>query len=148
MYTFAGCDACRPEAKEKTSSRPYSVGMIAVAAMTMGSVVNTITRPVYHIVEELGSIDQITEVDSPTEYYYDQLRKDMEKRHPLVDVHFMDHLMSTEPFLHRSIASGFSFGGEKAQLAVTESKLLGNIVARSGSRPDPERVQAVVDFPP
>ena len=39
-----------------------------------------------------------------------------------MDVHFLDHMMSTEPFLHRSIASGFSFGADKAQIAVVEGK--------------------------
>ena len=140
VFSYAGCDVCRAEAAERKNSRAISVGMFAVAALGLGSVVNTIERPVYHIVEETGIVDRITELDSPTEYYYDALRKDMEARHPKVDVHFMDHLMSTEPFLHRSIVSGFSFGAEKAQLAVTEGKLLGNVISRTGSKPDPERV--------
>ena len=59
----------------------------------------------------------------------------------------MDHMISSEAFLHQSIASGFRFGAEKAQLAVTEGKLLGNIISRSGCRPAPERVQAIVEFP-
>ena len=118
-----------------------------MAAMALGSVVDTIRRPVFHIVEQAGAIDEITELDSPTEYYYDELRKDLEKRYPKVDKHFMDHMISSEAFMHRSIASGFSFGAEKAQLAVTEGKLLGTIVSREGMKPDPERVQAIVDFP-
>jgi len=104
--------------------------------------------PIHHIVEEVGTMDQIVEVDSPSEGYYTAYRRYLEKKHPEVSVHFMDHMISTAVFLDRSIVSGFSFGVSKAQVAVTEGKLLGNIVSRSGMRPDPERVQAVKDFPP
>ena len=47
------------------------------------------------------------------------------------------------------ILFGFSFGiNHKAEVAVAEAKLLGHKIGRSGSSPDEERCQAVVDFPP
>jgi hypothetical protein len=56
--------------------------------------------------------------------------------------------LSLEAFLDRSIVSGFSFGAEKAQVLVQQGKLLGHEVGRFGSRPDGERVKAIVDFAP
>ena len=56
--------------------------------------------------------------------------------------------MSLEAFLDKSILFGFSFGINKAEVAVAEGKLLGHKIGRSGSSPDEERCQAVVDFPP
>ena len=58
------------------------------------------------------------------------------------------HLVSLEAFLDKSILFGFSFGINKAEVAVAEGKLLGHKIGRSGSSPDEERCQAVVDFPP
>ena len=60
----------------------------------------------------------------------------------------LDHLVSLEGFLDKSIVYGFSYGVEKAELCRTGGKLLGHLIGRSGSSPDPERAQAVRDFPP
>jgi hypothetical protein len=50
--------------------------------------------------------------------------------------------------LDKSILSGFSFGVDKAQVLVKEGRLLGHWVSRAGSKPDGERVQAIMDFAP
>ena len=105
-------------------------------------------RPVFHIVEEPGSIEKMLEVEVPCEYYYEKLKEDMSKRHPKASKHVIDHLVSLEAFLDVSILSGFSFGVEKAQVLQTEGKLLGRLVSRTGVRGDGERAQAVRDFAP
>ena len=86
--------------------------------------------------------------EPPTDYYYDRLLEDLRNRHPQADSHLIDHLVSLEAFLDKSILFGFSFGINKAEVAVAEGKLLGHKIGRSGSSPDEERCQAVVDFPP
>ena len=86
--------------------------------------------------------------EPPTDYYYDRLSEDLRSRHPQADTHLIDHLVSLEAFLDKSILFGFSFGINKAEVAVAEGKLLGHKIGRSGSSPDEERCQAVVDFPP
>ena len=106
---------------------------------------NTRTNPIYHIVE---SVDMEMAEETPTDFYYDALRKDMGQRYPKADPHLLDHLVSLEGFLDKSIIFGFSFGISKAEICVTEGKLLGHNIGRYGSSPDKERCQAVVDFPP
>ena len=104
--------------------------------------------PIMHIKEDPGKLDYLAEVLTPTEYYYDALRADLAARHPDASPHVLDHLVSVEAFLDKSIASGFSFGVDKAQVLVIEGKLLGHVVSRNGSSPDGERVQAIKDFAP
>ena len=94
-----------------------------------GKPLDAIYNPVYHIVEEPGGIDWLHEVDTPSEEYYSLLREDMGKRHPSADPHVLDHLLSTEAFLDKSIVSGFSYGVDKAQILVIKGKLLGNWVS-------------------
>ena len=93
----------------------------------------------YHIVEEPGGIEWVAEVETPTEYYYDALRKDLGERFPKADRHVVDHLLSLEAFLDRSILSGFSFGVDKAHVLVTSGLLLGHEISRSGLRANGER---------
>ena len=107
---------------------------------------NTRTNPIYHIVESVD-MEKMAE-ETPTDFYYDVLRKDMGQRYPRADPHLLDHLVSLEGFLDKSIIFGFSFGISKAEICVTEGKLLGHNIGRYGSSPDKERCQAVVDFPP
>ena len=123
------------------------VGTLGVLCGSM-QVVNTMTSPVYHIVEEPGAIERMTEVEVPTEYYYDRLREDMKKRHPNASWHVLDHAVSLEAFLDVSILSGFSFGIDKAKVLVASGSLLGRIVGRDGVTGDEERAQAVRDFAP
>ena len=106
------------------------------------------TPDVAHIVEEPGGLEQLAEVDTPTEEYYDLLRKDMAERHPKASSSVLGHLLSLEAFLDKSIAAGFSYGCDKAEVMVSQGKLLGHLVTREGSQPDGERVKAVMDFAP
>ena len=96
---------------------------------------------------ESWDIEKMME-EPPTDYYYDRLSEDLRRRHPQADSHLIDHLVSLEAFLDKSILFGFSFGINKAEVVVAEGKLLGHKIGRSGSSPDEERCQAVVDFPP
>ena len=107
---------------------------------------NTRTNPIYHIVESVD-MEKMGE-ETPTDFYYDELRKDLGQRYPKADPHLLDHLVSLEGFLDKSIIFGFSFGISKAEICVTEGKLLGHNIGRYGSSPDKDRCQAVVDFPP
>ena len=121
-------------------------GLKGSAAARDSSAANTASNPSYHIVES-WDIEKMME-EPPTDYYYDRLSEDLRKRHPQADSHLIDHLVSLEAFLDKSILFGFSFGINKAEVAVAEGKLLGHKIGRSGSSPDEERCQAVVDFPP
>ncbi|OLP84615.1 hypothetical protein AK812_SmicGene34484 [Symbiodinium microadriaticum] len=121
-------------------------GLKCSAAARDASAANTASNPSYHIVES-WDIEKMME-EPPTDYYYDRLLEDLRNRHPQADSHLIDHLVSLEAFLDKSILFGFSFGINKAEVAVAEGKLLGHKIGRSGSSPDEERCQAVVDFPP
>ena len=121
-------------------------GLKGSTAARDSSAANTASNPSYHIVES-WDIEKMME-EPPTDYYYDRLSEDLRKRHPQADSHLIDHLVSLEAFLDKSILFGFSFGINKAEVAVAEGKLLGHKIGRSGSSPDEERCQAVVDFPP
>ena len=90
----------------------------------------------------------MTEVEVPTQYYYDRLREDFKKRHPNASWHVLEHAVSLEAFLDVSILSGFSFGIDKAKVLVSSGSLLGRIVGRDGVTGDEERAQAVRDFAP
>ena len=121
-------------------------GLKGSATARDSSAANTASSPSYHIVES-WDIEKMME-EPPTDYYYDRLSEDMRSRHPQADSHLIDHLVSLEAFLDKSILFGFSFGINKAEVAVAEGKLLGHKIGRSGSSPDEEHCQAVVDFPP
>ena len=109
--------------------------------------INTATDPVYHIVEAPGAVDRLAE-EAPTDYYYEKLLVHLLAKFPKSSQHFLDHLVSLEAFLDRSILCGFSYGVEKADLGVIEGKLLGHWVARTGGRCDPGAAQGVRDFAP
>ena len=107
---------------------------------------NTIHNPCLHIVESID-MEKMAE-ETPTDYYYDCLRSDLGKRYPKANSFLLDHLVSLEAFLDKSIVFGFSFGIPKAEVCVVGGKLLGHKIGRYGSSPDEERCQAVIDFPP
>ena len=107
---------------------------------------DTVRNPCLHIIESVD-MERMGE-ETPTDYYYEVLRKELGRKYPGADPFLLDHLVSLEGFLDKSIIFGFSFGIAKAELCVTKGKLLGHIIGRDGSSPDPERCQAVVDFPP
>jgi len=110
--------------------------------------VNVITHPVFHIVEEPGGIEHMTDCECPTEAYYEALALDMKKRHPKAVPFVLEHASSLEPFLDTSILAGFSFGINKALIGMTTGKLLGHTVGRFGACCDGKRTQAINDFAP
>ena len=102
-------------------------GLKGSAAARDSSTANTTSNPSYHIVES-WNIEKMME-ELPTDYYYDRLSEDLRKRHPQADSHRIDHLVSLEAFLDKSILFGFFFGINKAAVVVAEGKLL---ATRSG----------------
>ena len=78
----------------------------------------TCTRSL-HIVEKYGVVERLAQ-GSPTAAYYEALRADLGSRHPNADRHLVDHMVSLEAFLDRSIIVGFSFGVNKAFVAAVE----------------------------
>ena len=74
-----------------------------------------------------------------TDAYYEALAKDLRDRHKKACPHLLDHLVSLEAFLDKSILFGFSFGINKAEVCVAEGRLLGHKIGRNGSAPDEER---------
>ena len=94
-----------------------------MALSTCVAAVNAVTTPALHIVEEPGAVDRLAEM-APSDFYYDRMREDLASRHPKADPLLLDHLVSLEAFLDKSILSGFSFGVEKATVAAQEGKLL------------------------
>ena len=108
---------------------------------------STVTNPILHIVETPGGIERMAE-ETPTDYYYDSLRAALEKKYPKADKFLLDHLVSVEGFLDKSIVFGFSYGVAKAEMCRAGGKLLGHLIGRDGSSPDPERAKAVQDFAP
>jgi hypothetical protein len=67
-----------------------------------------VTVPIMHIKEDPGKLDSLAEVLTPTEIYYDALRADLAARYPGASPHVLDHVVSVEAYLDKSIASGFS----------------------------------------
>ena len=74
---------------------------------------------VCHIVEQPGGIEHMTDCEVPTEEYYDRLTEDLRRRHPKAASWVLEHAVSLEAFLDTSIVAGFSYGVDKAQVAVT-----------------------------
>eukprot|EP00969_Alexandrium_andersonii_P092755 4094088-Alexandrium_andersonii.AAC.1 len=57
----------------------------------------------------------MTEVEVPTEEYYESLRADMAERQSKVCPRALDRLLSLEAFLGVSLASGVAGGGQAAR---------------------------------
>lgn len=103
---------------------------------------STITEPVCHIVEVPGGIEKMAE-STPTDFYYGELRKSLSRRYPEADRFLLDHLVSLEAFLDKSIIFGFSYGVAKAELCSTGGRLLGRQGSGSGAVPGCQRLRAV-----
>ena len=76
-------------------------------------------HPVFHIVEEPGGIRHLTECEVPTETYNKARAADMKARHPNTSPGVLEHLEALEPFLDTSIVAGFSYGINKASVALS-----------------------------
>ena len=105
-------------------------------------------QPSFHIIEEPGGIRHMTECEVPTEEYNSARAKALQEKYPKMSAGVAEHLEALEPFLDVSIIAGFSYGVSKASVMVSEGKLLGHTVNREGCGHDPERTQAVDEFPP
>ena len=103
--------------------------------------INTVANPTLHIVEHNGVVDNMM-LHSPTGKYHDAFAVDMQRRHPHANRHLVEHMVSLEAFLDWSIVVGLSFGVGKAHIAAEHGKLLGHLIGRGDSKPDPERTAA------
>ena len=64
----------------------------ASAAASAPMEVNTVTNPVFHIVEEPGSIRYMADCEIPTQACYDALAVAVKRRHPKTSVGLLEHL--------------------------------------------------------
>ena len=48
-------------------------------------------HPVYHIVEQPGGVEHMTDCEVPTEEYYDRLTEDLRRRHPKAASWVLEH---------------------------------------------------------
>ena len=83
--------------------------------------------------------------EPPTDAYYEALAKDLRDKHKIAWPCLLDHFVSLEAFLDKSIFLGFSFGINKAEICVAQGMLLGHVISRNGSAPDEARCPAVLD---
>ena len=147
---YQGCGTCRASVRQGSGNSRATGSLFLMASLALSTcltAVNTIVNPALHIVEEPGAVDRLAET-APSDHYYDLLREDLSRRHTKADPLLLDHLVSLEAFLDKSILAGFSFGVDKATVAAQEGKLLGHFVSRSGVRADGQSVQGVRDFAP
>ena len=100
-----------------------------------------------HVVLEEETVEQMLELECPTNEYYEALKMDMERRHPDADPFVLEHLGALEELLDVAIVTGFSFGTEKAQLLQASVKVLGEIVGRECREPTQEHVKAILNYP-
>jgi len=158
IVPLRGCPSCVPAKKrgQGPRSRRANVGLfmtsMLVGAFGLSSENHDRRRdvaadPVYHIVETPGGVDLMSE-ECPTDYYYEKFDAALKRDFPKADQHLLDHLVSLECFLDKSIMAGFSFGADKADVAVMKGKLLGHHLSRRGCAADGDSTQAVRDFAP
>ncbi|CAK0841686.1 unnamed protein product [Prorocentrum cordatum] len=60
----------------------------------------------------------------------------------------IEHLVRLSAVLETAANGGLSFKLSKCQLLQPELRLLGTITGREGQKPDPAKVQGIMDFPP
>ena len=157
--SYTGCSDCKPERLHREAKEVHGNywnsqcrKILKTAAISSSNatstVADTIVHPVYHIVEEPGGIEHLVDCECPTEAYYAALEADMKLRHPKASGSILEHCAALETFLDTSILAGFSFGADKALVAVQKGSLLGHEVSRAGSAPSGERCQAINEFAP
>ena len=113
-----------------------------------GQCSNGIVHDQGHVVEDTLGIAITSDIETPTDYYYEQLEKDMKARHSKASDSILEHCISLEAFLDVSVLFGFSFGAEKALIAVIVAELLGHVVGRMGATCQDGRTDAVMMFAP
>ncbi|CAE7497896.1 POL, partial [Symbiodinium pilosum] len=82
-----------------------------------------VSRPHYHIMES-WDVEKMME-EPPTDAYYEALAKDLRDKHKIAWPCLLDHFVSLEAFLDKSILFGFSFGINKAEICVAQGALPG-----------------------
>ena len=95
---------------------------------------------VYHLVQDKGVIDSITEDELPPDEYYVELGEWLRKQFPLADPALVEHAVPLVAAFDTGTAFALSFGIAKFQLAQSKVKLVGEIVGREGRSPNPEAV--------
>lgn len=58
-----------------------------------------------------------------------------------------DHVMKTNALLQRCAKVGIKLNSKKCQFRVDEVKFLGHIISANGLKPDPDKIQAIVEMP-
>jgi hypothetical protein len=91
----------RPERVALSTVVPCKIQRVAVAMKSTG-VIDTVRYPVAHVVEEVGGIDWMNEVEVPTEEYYDAFVLFLQKEFPGACPHVREHMVSLTAFLHKS----------------------------------------------
>ena len=96
----------------------------------------------YHLLEDEDRVTSILR-DLPTEEYYHLLRKKLLADFPGSRPDVIEHISELEEFFDVCLSIGFSLGINKMDLVKSSVKLLGEIVAREGRKPDPAKVAAI-----
>ena len=69
---------------------------------------------VAHIVEDPVGMATLSDVEVPTDYYYEKYNDWLWHQHPRASPEIIEHLVSLTAFLDVSILSGFSYGSAKS----------------------------------
>ena len=83
----------------------------------------------------------------PPPDYYAELEKQLAKKFPKVSRELIQHCVSLVAAFDTATAFGLSFGIKKFQLAQEEVQLVGEIVGRTGRRPNPALCEALRKWP-
>ena len=94
-----------------------------------------------------SELEQLLEVDMPTEEYYEEFGQWLKKTFPDASRFVLEHAECLEPLLDMAIVSGFSFGVEKAELYRIKIKYLGEIISRTTRVPTDEHRIAIINYP-
>ena len=122
--------------------------MLMTSCLAASKCVGPVVHEVYHIVEDPRGIRVSMDCEVPSERYYEKLAEDMVKRHPKASMSLLEHLGELVTCLDVPILSSFSYGSNKAFVAMTSGSLWGHRVNRSGATVEPERTAAIVDLAP
>ena len=107
----------------------------AAASAAVGANSGAVEGPVVsHVWRDEDELQRLFEVEMPPAAYYEELGKDMVRRHGKVDVHLLEQLSVLEPFLDVCILSGFSLGAAKSRdnIAQLAHQFLGEQCGREG----------------
>ena len=136
-----------PEASVSTSCSDMP-GLVSLNANDEGVSSSEPEKPGYaHVIVDEEDLDQLFQVDLPTEEYYGQFELWLAEKFPNSSPFVREHALALEPMLDTAIVSGFSFGVKKAELYRVEVQYLGEIVGRETRRPKEDHIKAIANFP-